>query len=172
MIDASINLPKIIKTLFRGVGVACIVAALFGVALTTAVNLQFFNAKIETTVSDLVGRDVRIHGRVGFHPLPIPAFSLEDISIKGSPGWAASHLLKIEEIECRIGLSPLLSGLLSIDKIHEEVIEIFFERNAQQQINWVEAFAPAGNAANSENAPLKEIRSASRSPLKISLHNL
>jgi uncharacterized protein involved in outer membrane biogenesis len=76
-----------------------------------------YRVLIEDTVSEAIGRTVRISGEVEIVPALIPTVAVNDVTI-ANPPWASSPTMaSAGRLEVSIALLPLLQGEIQIGSI-------------------------------------------------------
>ena len=98
-------------------------AALFALfAVPPFVDWNQYRGVFEEEVSRLLGREVRVGGRVSLRILPVPYVGFEKVRIADAPGIPGSFL-SAERFTMLLSVPPLLRGVLEarqleIDKPH------------------------------------------------------
>lgn len=125
------------------VGLA-IVAALFHVLSGT--NLQ---ERMQASAARALGMQVAIDGRVGFGLFPGLVITLEDVHLHSR----ASVVASAQEARLEIGLLPLLSNEVRIDKIVLKHAQVFIERERDNRLDHEDPNADAAMLPPPTNWP-------------------
>ncbi len=86
--------------------------AFFALAIIAPfVNAARFSASIKNALEDSLGRHVSF-GKVYYRILPVPGFSLEDVTIDEDPGYGLEPFASRTGLEARLRIDKLLTGKL------------------------------------------------------------
>lgn len=99
-----------------GVLLVTLLAGLF--AVPYFVDWNSFRGTFEEELSRVVGRDVRVSGRVNLILLPSPRFDIERVRIADPGATSGEPFARIERIEARVAVAPLLRGVLEATEIN------------------------------------------------------
>jgi AsmA protein len=118
--------------------------------------------RIETGVTDLTGLPFAIEGEIGWSVFPWLGFDAGPITLGNPSGFASEHLARIERIEARVQLVPLLSKRVELGAIVLQGADINAEVRADGQSNWqsLSDLAEAGEQAKSPLPPGVETKPA------------
>lgn len=123
-----------------------VVGGLVGILVLVVSGLLFFfdinshKPRLEGAASDVLGMQVRVHGRLGLGLFPNLHLTLNDAHIQNR-GMA---FVSADEARLRIGLLPLLRGQLRIDDITLRRPRVSIERDHAGQFNFENADAKRG----------------------------
>lgn len=87
-------------------------------------------------ISGLLGREVRIEGRMRFTLLPILGFVIEDLSVSGAADPGQEPLARIRQASMRVAPWPLLQRRFMVERVHLEGARIDLVRAADGRTNW------------------------------------
>ncbi len=136
------------------IGIVVIVVVLFvavAVAIPALVPVDTLRGRITGAVHDATGRDLAINGGLSLSVFPTLAVSARDVSFSNAP-WAASRAMaRLDRIDFRLRLLPLLSGRVEIASFVLEGPQIYLETDKQGHGNW--DFGAANPALASGSAP-------------------
>ncbi|SMF78164.1 AsmA-like C-terminal region [Azospirillum oryzae] len=121
-----------------------LIAALAGLAvlaglLLAAPSLIDWNAykgAIAERVSQATGRQVELHGDVGFTLLPSPALTVRDARLANAAGAAEPDMLRLKKLDARVALGPLLGGRIQVESIALVEPTFVVEVLKDGRINW------------------------------------
>ncbi len=116
-----------------------------------------FKDRIEIAASDALGRKVTIADDLSFRLFPRTAFRVAALEVANADGFDAPYLIRVEEADIGVGLIPLLSQSVEIDRFILTRPDIRLERAANGAVNWnLAAAAPQDkeqDGADSAGAP-------------------
>ncbi len=115
-------------------GVALIVVGIL--ALPAILDTDSFKPRIEESLSDAVGRDIRINGPLKLSLFPFIGFVVSDFRIASPEGFSEPHLLRAERFEIRVAAAPLLSRRIRVERIGLIGPQVALEKAADGRGNW------------------------------------
>ena len=74
------------------------------------INWNEYKAEIAAGVKSATGRDISIGGDLSVRILPTPALTVNDFSIANTDGATNPKMVKLDALQVRVSLLPLLSG--------------------------------------------------------------
>ena len=112
-------------------------AAILFAAYYYFVTFDFNRLKpvIESTVSDLTGREMKIRGDIDVVFDMTPSLSLHDVLLSNAAWGSRPDTVVIDRIECDISLAALLDGKVALTRIILTKPDILIERNAERVWN-------------------------------------
>lgn len=121
-----------------------LIAALAGLAvlaglLLAAPSLIDWNAykgAIAERVSQATGRQVELHGDVGFTLLPSPALTVRDARLANAAGAAEPDMVRLKKLDARVALGPMLGGRIQVESIALVEPTFVVEVLKDGRINW------------------------------------
>lgn len=117
-----------------GVLVACLLAALLWAS--DYVDSPQFRKDLFTSLSDITGREVRLHGELDVTVYPWLGLRAYDVTVDNEPGFGDEPYLSYREVALGIKVMPLLAQELVVSDILIDGMEVNFARNAQSEVNW------------------------------------
>ena len=138
---------------------ALLAAALF--LVPPFLDWERFKPEIAERLEAITGRALAIDGPIEVSILPAPTITAVDLRIANAPGAAAPDMVRIESLELRLALGPLLGGEIAVTSLAmvEPVIEL--QRLADGRPNWLFERAPRpatdGSAAEEAEASSLEL---------------
>lgn len=133
---------------FGALVVLLIVAALAAPAFIPAEKIK---AQAIEQVKAATGRDLAIDGKLSVSVFPTLAVQLGTVSLANPPGFKAKDLVRLDGIDVRVKLLPLLSGKVEVDSFVLDHPVINLEVDPQGHADW--EFAAAHTAAPAPAAP-------------------
>jgi uncharacterized protein involved in outer membrane biogenesis len=101
--------------LFIGALLVVALAALF--AVPHFVDWSIYRGGFETQASKLLGRDVRVGGRVNLRLLPAPYVSFENVRVADQDGRFSEPPLRVEAFTLWLSIAPLLRGAVEASEV-------------------------------------------------------
>lgn len=120
-------------------GVVVLVVGGLAVAIAT-VDLDSYKPQIVDAAKQATGRDLQINGHIGLGFSLSPTVEVRDVVFANPSGYSRPAMATLERIELKLGLLPLLSKRVEIDRLILVKPDIMLETDAKGQPNWV--FAP------------------------------
>ena len=114
--------------------VVLLLAGLVVIVLT--VDLNAYRAEIAAELEAVTGRDVAIDGRIEFAMAPSFSVAVEDIRIGGNIGSQGRPLARLPRLQATIGIFPLLSGRIEVERIRLFDPVLVLERLPDGRANW------------------------------------
>jgi AsmA protein len=103
--------------------------------------------RIIAAVKQSTGRDLTLQGDIRLGLSLQPTLQISGVSFSNPPGFSRPQMATLERLDLKLGLLPLLSHRVEIDKLVLVKPDILLEANAQGQPNW--QFTPEPGAASS-----------------------
>jgi AsmA protein len=127
------------------------------VAAAVAAFLTFdpnaYKAQIAAAVAQATGRDVTLAGPLAVKLSWVPTLTAQKVQLGNIPGGSAPEMAKIDQIETRIALLPLLQHRLEIQDLVLRHPSFLLERTADGRPNWLfQPTAPGGSSGAQPNA--------------------
>lgn len=120
------------------IAIGLLILVLVGAALVAPsfIDWNRYRGEIAARVGAATGRELTIAGNVGFSVLPAPALSVADLRLANLPGAATPDMLRLQRLELRVALLPLLRGDIRVT--HVTLVEpvVALERLADGRANW------------------------------------
>ncbi len=137
------------------------------VVIVSSLGLWLTPERVKTsilpTLSDALGREVKINGDIGLELFPNFGISLEQVSVANAPKMSPKHMVNISKVDVAIAVLPLLGGSVEISQFILYQPEFFLIKPTKGEPNWVLG-APAPTPINPEQElpaaelPLSELR--------------
>jgi uncharacterized protein involved in outer membrane biogenesis len=135
---------------------AILIVILLPIGAAVAAFLTFdpnaYKAQIAAAVKQATGRDVTLAGPLAVKLSWVPTLTATDVRLANSPGGSAPDMARIDEIETRIALLPLLQHRLDIQDLVLRHPTVLLERTADGSPNWL--FQPAATAPTPAAQPV------------------
>jgi len=114
--------------------VILLLAAIF--IIPSLVPSDVYKEKIQTQLSQELGRDIRINGDVKLATFPVVKAKTGAIEIDNPDGFSRKDFVSLSGLEARVKLLPLLSKRVEISRFTLEQPRIHLERRADGRANW------------------------------------
>jgi uncharacterized protein involved in outer membrane biogenesis len=138
----------------RVVKYVAIALAVLIVALVVAVStMDFgrFKGYAVDAAKDATGRQLTIDGEVHLSLLPVPSLVAEKVHFANAPWGSAPDMVKVDRVEARVALLPLLSHDIVVERLVLISPQILLETDKSGRGNWeFAAPQPAAPAAASQ----------------------
>ncbi len=156
-----------------GVLVAVLVVLVVGAALIVPrfISTDWVVAKVQESVKNATGRDLKIAGPVRISVLPRLEVEADNVSFANAAGASSPEMAKIARLQVALGIIPLMSGELAIDRFVLVEPQIHLEVDRQGRPNWVFA-TPGQPAAPGRPAPAAPANAPSAGGGKMPLSQL
>lgn len=141
------------RKLIIGVGIVFILLIAAFIIVPGLIPSDVYKQKIESQLSQELGRDVTISGDVRVQSFPFIRAKTNGVRIENYDGFSDVPFLSVEELEARIRLFPLLAKRVEIAGFNLIEPQINLERLSDGRANW-ESLAEV-DAAEAEAEPAK-----------------
>jgi len=120
------------------IGIAVLFLLLIGAFIIAPglIPSDVYKQKIETQLSNELGRDVTISGDVRVQSFPLIRAKTNGVRIENYDGFSDTPFLTVEELEARIRLFPLLAKRVEIAGFNLIKPQIYLERLTDGRANW------------------------------------
>jgi AsmA protein len=150
---------KFLAALVGGI-IVLIVAGLFAAWLF--VHPNDYKGRIAAAVKESTGRDLVLKGDIKLSVFPWIALELGPASLGNPPGFGEEPFLAFNHAAVRVGLWPLLSKRLDIQRVDIDGLDLRLRKNAQGIGNWQDvggprAREPAAPEGAKSGGPLPEL---------------
>ena len=127
---------RLIKKTASIVSSIIIILAIGGYVFVRNFDLNRYKSYIEDIVNRETGRSLKINGEAKLGISFVPTLVVNDVSLS-NPEWASNpEMIKLQKLEIKAAILPLLKGRIVIDKLILEQPEIYLETTADGQKNW------------------------------------
>ncbi|MCZ6638118.1 MAG: AsmA family protein, partial [Alphaproteobacteria bacterium] len=128
-----------------------VIALVIGTALVAPsfIDWNAYRAEIAAEIEKATGRAIAIDGAIDVALLPAPKLSLTKARLANLEGAAKPDMVRLEALELRISLMPLLSGKLVVQSVVLKGADIELEHLADGRENWKFKTARKGGSRGS-----------------------
>ena len=124
------------KKIIIGIVILAILLVIGLVALPSLVPSSVYKDKIESQLTEELGRDVRVVGDIKLSAFPVIKANAGRVEIDNPDGFTAKQFASMDALSARVKLMPLLSKQVEISSFTLKNPVINLENNAQGQVNW------------------------------------
>jgi uncharacterized protein involved in outer membrane biogenesis len=117
--------------------IVIILPAAAAIAAFLTFDPNAYKARIEAAVAQATGRQVTLAGPIAVAVSWVPTLTAKDVRLSNSPGGSAPDMARIDEIEARIALLPMLHHRLDIQDLVLRHPTVLLERTADGRPNWL-----------------------------------
>ena len=107
------------------------------ILLPALINVRQYIPEIEKQISTRIGRTCSLGPDLSLSLFPSVSVSFSDLSIGNPKGFSSDTFMKIDSLEAKIKLLPLLSKQLRISRFVVGGLKVNLERNGDGRENWV-----------------------------------
>lgn len=118
-------------------------------------DLNKYKSYVSDIVEEQLGRKLAINGNASVGISLIPTIVVEDVELANAAWATAPEMVKVQRMEVKFALLPLLKKQIVIDKIAIVKPQIFLETSKDGKNNW-DFEKPKGNEKTQQAAALAE----------------
>ena len=146
------TLPRGPRIALIAVAVVIILAVGAGAVFLARFDPNSLKPRIVEAVKRATGRDLALNGKIGLKFSLTPTIQVADVAFANPPGFSRPQMATLQSMELELGLLPLLSSRVEIERLVLIHPDILLEQPATGQPNWlmtpeVSPTAPAGSQA-------------------------
>jgi uncharacterized protein involved in outer membrane biogenesis len=133
-----------------------IAVAVLIVGIVVAVMTMDFGVlkgEIQQAAFDATGRKLAIEGKLHLSPFPTPTLLAEKVRFANAPWGSAPDMVKVDKVEARVALMPLLTQKIVVERLVLNAPEILIETDRQGRSNL--EFEPVQPATGPPGQPTK-----------------
>jgi len=116
---------------------ALVVLLLLLLFIISQLDINRYKGIIESEVSELTGRQLKIEGDLQIVYSLQPSLKLEKISFANAPWGRQEQMLSLELLQLKFELLPLLDERLVVNQLLLKGVDLSIETNADGKINWL-----------------------------------
>lgn len=128
---------KVIKLVGILAGLLIVIAIAAVVVITLVIDPNDYKEDIARAVRDGSGHELNIEGDLSLTFFPWFGIAIGKTELAGAPGFGAQPMVRVEQVNVRVKLLPLLSKKLEMDTVLLDGAAIHLVKNAQGKGNWV-----------------------------------
>lgn len=131
-----LRVKKLIKRTGIVLGILIILLVLTAVILPQVVDPNDYKDRIVAFVEKNTGRQLKIEGDIALSVFPWLGVNLGAVELGNAEGFEAPMLARVEQLQIRVRLLPLLSKMLEADVVFVRGLSLNLERNKDGRTNW------------------------------------
>lgn len=140
---------------------------LIAIALTAVINFvnpNQFKGQISQQVYNMTGRELTINGNITWTLFPWLSLQVHDVTLNNPQGFSQKTFAKVNEVDIRIKLLPLIEGKFEMGKLVIKNLTLNLIKKANGQTNW-QSFSKNNttNITSEKNANLNSPRQTNKS---------
>ncbi|MGD0102929.1 MAG: AsmA family protein [Rhodopila sp.] len=116
--------------------------------------------RIVEAVKRATGRDLALNGKISLKFSLAPTIEVTDVTFANPPGFSRPQMATLQSMELELGLLPLLSSRVEIDRLVLIRPDILLETAATGQSNWQLTPEPNPTAPQTPSGPGTKTRTA------------
>lgn len=129
-------MKRLVKILGTVIFSLIIIIAIGGYLFVRNFDLNQYKSYVEDIVDKQLGRKLAIKGNASVGISLIPTLVVEDVELANAPWAAQPQMVKVQRLEIKLSLLPLLHKQVVIDNIELVRPEIYLETAADGKNNW------------------------------------
>src|SRR5579871_904207 len=144
---------RTLKYILLTLGSLVLLAIIGANILVFFVNPNNFKAPISKQIEERTGRTLVINGDINWTFFPWLGIQMHQLQLSNAPGFGEKPFAKIEELDFRVRLLPLLIGHIEMGNVALNGLDLSLIKNAQGIGNWQNLLKSATNSSNAVTAP-------------------
>jgi len=132
---------KLLKTLFGLVALLVLLVVIAVVVLPLVVDPNDYKDEIAATVEKQTGRTLKIEGDLALSVFPWLGLDIGPTQLSNAEGFDAPYMARMEAVEVRVKLLPLLRKQLEVNTIKLDGLRLNLGKNKQGETNWADITA-------------------------------
>lgn len=129
---------KLLKFILWLVVLLVALVAIAVVVLPIMVDPNDYKAEIATAVEEQTGRTLTIEGDIELSVFPWLGLDIGPTQFSNAAGFDAPAMARMEAVQVRVKLLPLLKKQLEVDKVHLSGLQLFLAKDKNGQTNWAD----------------------------------
>ncbi|MGB5426669.1 MAG: AsmA family protein, partial [Gammaproteobacteria bacterium] len=117
--------------------------AIAAVVLPMVIDPNDYKAEIATAVEKQTGRTLTIEGDITLSVFPWLGLDIGPTQFSNAAGFDEPSMARMEAVQVRVKLLPLLRKQLEVDKIRLYGLQLYLAKDKQGLTNWADLTAPA-----------------------------
>jgi uncharacterized protein involved in outer membrane biogenesis len=147
------TLPRPLRIALIAVAAVIVLAVGAGGIFLARFDPNSLKPRIIEAVKQATGRDLALNGKIGLKFSLRPTVRVEDVAFSNPPGFSRPQMATLQSMELELGLLPLLSSKVEIDRLVLIHPDILLETAATGQSNWQMTPLVAPTQSGSPGAP-------------------
>jgi AsmA protein len=143
---------KLLKFILWLVVALTALVAIAAVVLPMWIDPNDYKAEIAAAVEKQTGRTLTIEGDISLSVFPWLGLDIGPTQFSNAAGFDEPSMARMEAVQVRVKLLPLLRKQLEVDKIQLSGLQLYLAKDKQGLTNWADLTAPAKAGEPGEKA--------------------
>ena len=122
--------------LFKFIFIIFVIAFIAVLAFAVTFDANNYKPQIIEQVENATGRDFAIDGDIDLSVFPWVGLKVEGVSMGNAAGFQAAKFARIEQLDVKVNLLPLLKQEVQINTIRLHGLDVALEVDKEQANNW------------------------------------
>jgi AsmA protein len=144
---------KLLRLTVYTLGALVLILVVAAILLPLVVDPNDFKDEIAGAVESKTGRTLSMEGDIGLSVFPWLGLDIGSTSLSNAPGFSTQAFAKVDAVQVRVKLMPLLRKELEMDTVVLKGLQVSLETDATGKTNWEDL---AGAGESEKVAPGKE----------------
>jgi len=120
-----------------GIGVLLIATLVSGIVVLKSMDFNRFKDEVQTLLQDATGRELIIAGDLDLATSLTPTLTVTNVTFANAD-WATAKapMVALKRLDAQIALRPLLSGVLDVEYIVLDGLDVVLESDGKGRANW------------------------------------
>ena len=132
---------KLLKILLGLVALLVVLVVIAAVVLPMVIDPNDYKDEIAATVEKQTGRTLSIEGDMALSVFPWLGLDIGPTQLSNAEGFAAPYMARMEAVEVRVKLLPLLRKQLEVNTVRLDGLRLNLGKNKQGVTNWADITA-------------------------------
>lgn len=132
-------------------GIFVVIVIAVTVAITTF-DPNAYKTQITEAVEQHTGRTLNIDGKISLSFFPWIGLEVDKLSLSNAKGFSQSAFARIDQLDIKVKLLPLLARNVEIDKIGLHGLFVSLETHRDGKTNWQDLAQPGASAATEQKS--------------------
>jgi AsmA protein len=137
---------KLLKILFGLIAFLVLLVVIAVVVLPMVIDPNDYKDEIAATVEKQTGRTLKIEGDLALSVFPWLGLDIGPTQLSNAEGFDAPYMARMEAVEVRVKLLPLLHKQLEVNTIKLDGLRLNLGKNKQGETNWADITARLDSA--------------------------
>jgi AsmA protein len=129
-------MKRLLKWILVTLATLVVVVVMLAIALPVLFDPNDYRENIEAAVTDSTGLEFSIDGEIGWSVFPWVGMQAGPLVLGNAQGYQEAYLARIQSVDVRVRLVPLLRGQIQVGTVSLEGADIRAEVDAQGRGNW------------------------------------
>ena len=144
---------KLLKFLLGLVVLLVVLVVIAAVVLPMVIDPNDYKEEIAASVEKQTGRKLSIEGDMALSVFPWLGLDIGPTQLSNAEGFAAPYMARMEAVEVRVKLLPLLRKKLEVNTVRLDGLRLNLGKNKQGETNWADITAQLETADTPAEKP-------------------